>query len=319
MAATHEHVRDFRHYALFYADLEEYVRRTTEFLREGIAGGEPALVVIAPGKAALLREELGSDAEHVAFADMNDVGRNPARIIPAWQDFIDEHLAEGRPVRGIGEPIWAGRSEDELIECERHEALLNLAFAGSPEWHLLCPYDTGSLPDAVLEEARRNHPILVEYGATRASEACRGLVDIARPFAAPLPLVPGAASSFRLEDGSLDALRRFVTEGAEREGLADRVSSFALAVHELATNSLRHGGGRADVRLWSTSGAVVCEVRDAGRIEDPLIGRVRPDNEREGGWGVWIANQLCDLVQVRATAEGTVVRVHMASPRVLLD
>jgi len=310
----HDHADDFRHYALFYADADEYVRRTTAFLREGIAASEPALVVIAPGKAALLREELGSDADHVAFADMNDVGRNPARIIPAWQDFVDEHLAEGRPVRGIGEPIWAGRSEAELVECERHEALLNLAFAGSPEWHLLCPYDTGSLPDAVLEEARRNHPILVEHGTTRVSEACRDLVEIARPFDTPLPPAPGAASSFKLEDGLLDALRRFVTEGAQREGLVDRASSFALAVHELATNSLRHGGGWAHVRLWGTAGAVVCEVRDAGRIEDPLVGRVRPDNEREGGWGVWIANQLCDLVQVRATPDGTAVRVHMTRP-----
>jgi len=305
---------DFRHSALFYSGLDEYVHQTTAFLRAGIAAGEPALVVIAPEKTALLREELGKDAARVTFADMQAVGRNPARIIPAWRVFVDANLGPGRPVRGIGEPIWAERSADELVECERHEALLNLAFAGSLEWSLLCPYDTQSLPDAVLEEARRNHALLIEHGSHRTSDVCLELDEIARPFDVPLPPAPLQAATFELEPETLGAFRRFISDAAEREGLADRVSSFALAVHEVATNSLRHGGGRASVRLWSTASAVVCEVRDAGRIVDPLVGRVRPDHEGEGGWGVWMANQLCDLVQVRAVADGTVVRVHMTKP-----
>lgn len=304
----------FRHSALFYSSLDDYVRQTTAFLREGISAGEPALVVIAPEKAALLREELGADAASVVLADMNEIGHNPARIIPAWREFVDANLAKGRPVRGIGEPIWAERSEDELVECERHEALLNLAFADSHEWHLLCPYDTESLPDAVLDEARRNHPLLIEHGTHRPSDVCRDLEEIARPFDSPLPSPPADAASFELHEGMLAALRRFVSDGAEHRGLAGRTSSFALAVHELATNSLRHGGGGAHVLLWSTARSIVCEVRDAGHIADPMVGRVRPGNEREGGWGAWMANQLCDLVQVRAVAGGTVVRVHMAKP-----
>jgi anti-sigma regulatory factor (Ser/Thr protein kinase) len=174
--------------------------------------------------------------------------------------------------------------------------------------------DTDSLPEAVLDEARRNHPLLVEDGACRASEVCRDLDEIARPFDAPLPPAPPDAASFTLEEGMLGAFRRFITEGAEREGLADRTSSFALAVHELATNSLRHGGGGAEILLWSTARSVICEVRDAGHVGDPMVGRVRPDNDREGGWGVWMANQLCDLVQVRSVPNGTVMRVHMAKP-----
>ena len=304
----------FRHSALLYSGLDDYVRQTTAFLREGISAREPALVVIAPEKAALLREELGADAASVVFADMNEIGHNPARIIPAWREFVDANLGPGRPVRGIGEPIWAERTSEELVECERHESLLNLAFADSHEWHLLCPYDTESLPDAVLDEARRNHPLLVEHGMHRTSDVCRDLEEIARPFDAPLPPAPAGAQSFELGVGMLAALRRFVSDGAEQEGLADKTSSFALAVHELATNSLRHGGGGARVLLWSTVRSVVCEVRDTGRIGDPMIGRVRPGDEREGGWGAWMANQLCDLVQVRAVAGGTVVRVHMAKP-----
>ena len=53
---------------------------------------------------------LGDAARGVQFADMHQIGRNPARNIPAWRDFVDRNVAAGRGVRGIGEPIWAGRS-----------------------------------------------------------------------------------------------------------------------------------------------------------------------------------------------------------------
>ena len=52
-------------------------------------------------------------------------------------------------------------------------------------------------------------------------------------------------------------------------------------------------------------------MTDIGRIEQALAGRVRPHAGEIGGYGLWLANQLCDLVQVRAFAAGGAVRVHM--------
>jgi hypothetical protein len=77
-------------------------------------------------KIEALRSELGPRARDVAWVDMADVGRNTARIIPAWREFLDEQA--DRSLRGTGEPIWADRSAAELVECQRHESLLNLAF-----------------------------------------------------------------------------------------------------------------------------------------------------------------------------------------------
>jgi hypothetical protein len=34
--------------------------------------------------------------------------------------------------------------------------------------------------------------------------------------------------------------------------------------------------------------------------------------DREDGFGLWLVNQLCDLVQIRTFAKGTVVRLQMA-------
>ena len=97
------------------------------------------------------------EAGGVLFGDMAQVGANPARIIPAWHEFVTRNAAPGRRMRGIGEPIWNGRSSDELVECQRHESLLNVAFGRGEPWWLLCPYDVENLEPAVIFEARRRH------------------------------------------------------------------------------------------------------------------------------------------------------------------
>src|SRR5918911_1455185 len=233
----------FRHEALFYAGRDDFVRRTGAFLRDAVEAEEPALVVVDAAKIALLREELGGAAGGVQFAHMAEVGANPARIIPAWREFVTRNAPTGRRVRGIGEPIWPERTAAELAECERHESLLNLAFAGSPSWWLLCPYDTEALDPAVVEEARRTHPFVLEDGVSRESADYYGLSAIGAPFAEALPDPPASALELAFGDGPLEGLRWLVGRAADDAGLDEmRAADFVLAVHELATNTVRHGG-----------------------------------------------------------------------------
>jgi Histidine kinase-like ATPase domain len=56
--------------------------------------------------------------------------------------------------------------------------------------------------------------------------------------------------------------------------------------------------------------AAICEVRDRGYLDQPLAGRESPARDAEGGRGLWLANQFCDLVQIRSSEAGTVVRLH---------
>src|SRR5918911_557200 len=120
-----EQADGFRHEALLYTGEDELVTATSSFVRAGVAAGEPALVVVGARKIDLLREALGDDGSEVYFADMGVVGRNPARIIPAWREFVGAHAAPGVRLRGIGEPVAPGRDADELVESQRHESLLN--------------------------------------------------------------------------------------------------------------------------------------------------------------------------------------------------
>jgi anti-sigma regulatory factor (Ser/Thr protein kinase) len=271
------------------------------------------LVVVDGEKIHRIRGELGADAEAVHFADMADVGLNPARIIPAWREFVDRHSGPGRRLRGIGEPIWAGRSAAELVECQRHEALLNLAFADAEGFRLLCPYDVDALEPAVIEEAHRSHPVVVEAeGGERESNDYRPVEVVAEPFAAPLPEPPEEAAELAFGAATLDHARHFVAGQGRLAGLSEaRTYDLVLAVNEVATNSVRHGGGDGRLRTWVDGDHLIAEVRDHGHIDLPLIGRERPIAGQVGGHGMWLANQLCELVQVRSFPDGSVVRLHM--------
>jgi anti-sigma regulatory factor (Ser/Thr protein kinase) len=303
----------FRHEALLYEGPDGFLQGTVPFIREGIEAEEPVLVVVADTKIRALRAELNGDADRVVFADMAEVGLNPARIIPAWQDFLDRNGAGTRPVRGIGEPIWAGRGHHELVEAQRHESLLNVAFTGSGTWSLLCPYDRITLDPAVLEEAERSHPYLVEDGERRPSTQCRDLHSMAAPFDASLGEPPELAVEIAFT-GELDLgeVRTFVAQHAQHLGAGGRrASELVLAAHEVASNSVRYGGGGGVLRMWVDGDAIVCEVRDRGRLENPLAGRERPGPQDLGGRGLWMANQLCDLVQLRTYEDGNAVRLHL--------
>jgi len=305
--------RGFSHEALFYAGPDEFVHRTSAFIRDGLEADEPVFVVVAGAKIEQLREELGREHHRVQWADMADVGTNPARIIPAWREFADRCVAPGRPARGIGEPIYPERSPDELVECQRHESLLNLAFAGGPAWRLQCPYDVEALDASIIDEARRSHPTLVRGSEHVASDRCRSLAEVAGPFDVSMPNPPEDAVSMAFDAEGLPAVRRFVFSET-RAMLRDRADDLVLAVNELATNSIRYGGGGGVVRVWRDQ-SVVCEIEDRGFIADPLAGRVLPGPGRESGRGLWLVNQLCDLVQVRTqVGGGTRVRVHARLP-----
>jgi anti-sigma regulatory factor (Ser/Thr protein kinase) len=311
-SVSHASVHDgFRHEALFYSNREEFLERTGAFIEDGVTKGEPTLVVLSADKIAALRSKLAGRAEGVHFADMAQVGSNPARIIPAWRAFVSENSPRGGRLRGIGEPIWAERDAAELVECQRHEALLNLAFADAAGFHLLCPYDTNALEPGVLDEARRSHPFVATNGHEGPSLEYRALEDVAAPFAEPLP-EPTRELDWRVfQDCSLSALRDFVAAHAAAAGLGvAAIEDFVLAVHEISSNSVVHGGGGGILRIWQEDDTLVCEVQDRGLIENPLVGRERPKRGQFGGQGLWLANQMCDLVQIRTFEDGSVVRLH---------
>jgi anti-sigma regulatory factor (Ser/Thr protein kinase) len=312
-APSAEAVGGYRHEAFLYSGLPEFLSGTLSFIRRAVSAGDPVLVVVSAAKIDLLRQQLGAEAGHVTFADMADVGDNPARIISLWQAFVRDN-SRATQLCGIGEPVHPERSPVELAECQLHEALLNVAFdAATPLW-LLCPYDFEALASAVIDEAQRTHPF-VAHGDQRQASSAFEPIDPADLFDRPLP--PSAAAvAMSFGGGDLRRLRSFVAGHAQQAGLeGESANGVVLAVGEIASNSIRHGGGDGELRIWTEGRVLICEVSDRGHITSPLVGRVRPSPRAGGGAGLWLANQLCDLVQISSSARGTVVRVHQAAGR----
>lgn len=288
----------YRHEAVLYRGDDGFVETLVPFLQEGLDNGEPMLVAVpGPRKLELLRGALGpSGADDVRFLDMTELGRNPAHIIPTWVDFLAAH--RGRPVRGIGEPIWAGRRAEELVECQLHEAMLNAVVDRDVPFRLQCPYDELTLDASVIDEAHRSH------GDGDLDRHLRAL------FHADLPPSPEDAVTLAFSADDLRPVREAVRQRAIAADVAyDHTDDLVLAVHEIATNSVVHGGGAGRVRIWATSDAFVVEIHDAGHLPDPLAGRLPPDLARIGGRGLWLAHRMCDLVQIRSNAGGTTVRI----------
>jgi anti-sigma regulatory factor (Ser/Thr protein kinase) len=299
----------FRHEALFYDGEDEFLSGTLPFVREAVAAHEPVLIAVGEAKIRLLERHLEGAEEGVRLVDMRRIGRNPARMIQLWREFVDDHSVAGRPVRGIGEPVWPGRSEAELIECQQSESLLNVAFADAPAWRLLCPYDSGALSPEVLEAAERTHPLIADHGQSNAYLAP---AEGPEPFQGPLPEPSTAPDELAFGADTLTETRRLVYLQAMDAGLAPaRTSSLVLAVNELATNSVRHAGGEGTIRVWREPDALVCEVRDEGDLAASPLGPGRPEPLQLEGRGLWLVNQVCDLVQIRALEGGTVVRIRM--------
>ena len=307
-AAMQPDMGPFVHPALFYRGVQGYLAGTLPFIRAGLRLGDPVAVAVPGPNLRLLRSELGAAAAKVRMVDMTQAGRNPGRIIPEiLRKFADAH-PRGR-VRIIGEPIWPGRSEIEYPACVQHEALINLAFTGRTVT-ILCPYDAGGLRPGVLTDAAATHPLLIDEEGMHPSPGYAP-ERVRRDYDRPLPEPTGEPTPLAFDETNLDQVRAVAVEHARRAGLAaDRVMDVELAVNELAGNSLAHGGGAGDLRIWTQDAHLVYEVRDTGFIADPLVGRHPVTPDMPGGRGVLLVNQLSDLVRLHTRPGATTVRAH---------
>ncbi|MGW7081957.1 ATP-binding protein [Streptomyces sp. NPDC054871] len=134
------------------------------------------------------------------------------------------------------------------------------------------------------------------------------------PIDAALVPTPGGAALLELPFTMADLarLRLQVTRRAEDAGLCDpRLSDFVLAVHEVASNAVVHGGGKGRIHLTYTAEGLRCVIADNGTglpLANPCTSTTLPEtDEAENGRGLWLAQALTDHFDVRACGSGTTV------------
>ena len=69
---------------------------------------------------------------------------------------------------------------------------------------------------------------------------------------------------------TLRVLRETVLAHATAAGMPGRALDVMLAVHELAANAVKHGGGTGHLRMSVTNGELICQVSDPGPVSSGL-------------------------------------------------
>lgn len=123
----------------------------------------------------------------------------------------------------------------------------------------------------------------------------------------------------------LHDLRQAVLAEAVAAGMPDeRAAEVMLAVHELAANVVRHGGGAGRLRMRIVGGELHCQVTDPGPAgadgHHPQAG-AEADADATPAWpslpghGLWLVHSLADHVTVASSLHGSQVIAVFALPR----
>jgi transcriptional regulator with XRE-family HTH domain len=162
------------HRAFLYSTDEQYQQVMGAFLRDGLEREEAALAVTTKHNIGLLGKELGDDARKVEFVESKKWLTTPANAHEHFRSFCGTRLAGGAAwVRFIAEPIWKGRSDDEVLLWTRFESLLDVLLAHSAAT-LVCPYDERVVNSEILGKVSHTHPHMVTESGLEESPEYRG-------------------------------------------------------------------------------------------------------------------------------------------------
>ena len=280
-------------------------------VRAAVAARHVVVAVLDDPHAAALRAGLGSDADGVEFRDPAQEHR-----VPPFTVAVRFARTSRGAVRAGGRALVIAQHLPGLPGTDpghwaRLDIALNIAIAGLPVT-VLCP-----CPGADLAHVATTHPVITTGAGSAPSPQYRppreAVIDYPPP---PPPDLGPPTDELAFDVAGLATVRHVVGRTAARGGApADRVADLVLAVNELASNSVEHGPGSGTLRMWADPGRpVVAEVSDhGGEMDAPFPGLAQPPPEGARGRGLWLASELCDVLQVWTDPGATVIRVSLSS------
>ena len=301
------------HSAFLYDSDDDYVASLVPYLCTALERGDGVAVAVGAARAAMLRDGLGAAASAVLFLADDEWFVQPGRTIAGWSRVLAASAARGHAfTRLVGEVPFGAPAAHPL--WVRYEAVVNRALAGAAA-DLLCPYDIRALPPSVADTAGRTHSHLSGARGQHSSPAFVEPEWMLREVAEPAVVTDGPPTIELPIDATVAELREMVRRRGQLEGWLgeQRLEELVLALSEVTTNGVRHGGGILRLAIWVTDAAITCEVADAGGSPPgPLAGYLPPVMGVTGGMGLWLVRQVCDAVHIGAADGVTRVRFVMA-------
>ncbi|MGW0807830.1 ATP-binding protein [Nonomuraea sp. NPDC002799] len=107
---------------------------------------------------------------------------------------------------------------------------------------------------------------------------------------------------------TLVALRHEVQHVCQLQGLTDlALYRFVVAVNEVTTNAVRHGGGSGRLQLWRAGGRLYCRVADRGSGISMQAGQELAPPDKPDGRGLWLARHNTGRFTLHTGAGGTTI------------
>jgi anti-sigma regulatory factor (Ser/Thr protein kinase) len=302
------------HAALVVDSPGELLAAAVPFLAAGLSAGDVVVLTCPPGRAELIRRELGERAGDVqtdARVSLLDT-RAPDALV-AVRSLLARAADRGaKRIRVLGETQF-GPAPRHWREGQRFEAVVNVLLAGAPI-EAMCVYDRQVLPPEVVAAGLATHPAVVVDGTPRANPAFQDPATYLAQLPLPRePLESGPPVFAVAEARALAPLRhQLAAVLAACVPDRDRGEDMHLAVSEIAANAFRHGVPPVSARVWADRDRVVCTITDRGTsYGDPLAG-FQPAHGTDlsrGGMGLWLARKLWDHVDLVPGPDGFTVRL----------
>ena len=293
-----------RHEALLYTSADEFASLTASFVAEGLDNDESAVVITSAENLEAFRDALDELSPLVFLVDADDWYRKPAETVGRWVGFVEGQVAKGRSrVRGVGEiaPLRRGQAVDEWLH---YESILNNLLTPLPLW-VLCAYNTEALPDSIIADARTSHPTVIEQGSASTSDSY-----VPPGGAPPRSLALDGRTRQTRWPVDVPATCAYVEAEARRAGIPEwQLQQLLAAVGEVARNAFVHGGVPVFVTAWGDDESFVCQIEDGGAGVTDVVAGYRPPPNGNDGWGLWLARQTTDSLEVGRGPYGSAVRL----------
>lgn len=305
----------YRHEVLFFASQEALLEASVPWLRGGLEAGDVIALACGAENNAAVAAALGHHPA-VRVVPHERLYRKAVDAMAFYHDLITTAVAAGHTgVRVLGE-VGFGNSARGRDEWLRFEAVCNHALESLPLWNV-CAYYTPALPDSMADVPRATHPWLRTTEGTAPNHDYVSPTRLLNGAGRPLPAPNGEGVTVALaHDDDIPELRRWLSAQLDDVGTTtEAAEAVVLAVHEVASNGMRHGRPPVRVTLWMTPAHILCDVTDRGAgITDPFAGYTPPDPLRlpEHGIGLWMTRRLCDEVTTARSRTGFTVRLAVS-------